>query len=79
MVKKQSTLTYNVIHKSLELADNFTFQQSEILIDKPIDLKLDKFVMRTKTKDKQKVKSRRKIWFQYCEKKLSYAGLKTKK
>ena len=38
MVKWQSKLTFNGIHKSYEKYDSFTFKQKEVLMDKPIYL-----------------------------------------
>ena len=38
IVKQQSKLTFNGIHKSYENYDSFTFKQNEILMDKPIYL-----------------------------------------
>ena len=39
-MKQQSKLTFNGIHKSYENCDSYTFQQNEVLIDKPIYLGL---------------------------------------
>ena len=38
IVKQQSKLTFNGIHKSYENYDSFTFKQNEVLMDKPIYL-----------------------------------------
>ena len=38
IVKQQSKLTFNGIHKSYEKCDSYTFKQSEVLMDKPIYL-----------------------------------------
>ena len=38
IVKQQSELTFNGIHKSYENCDSYTFRQSEILMDKPLYL-----------------------------------------
>ena len=38
MVKQQSKLTFNGIHKSYENYDSLTFKQNEVLMDKPIYL-----------------------------------------
>ena len=38
MVKWQSKLTFNGIHKCYEKYDSFTFKQNEVLMDKPIYL-----------------------------------------
>ena len=41
MVKQwQSKLTFNGIHKSYENYDSFTFKQNEVLLDKPIYLRI---------------------------------------
>ena len=37
-IKQQSKLTFNGIHKSYENCDSYTFEQNEILMDKPIYL-----------------------------------------
>ena len=38
IIKQQSKLTFNGIHKSYENCDSYTFEQNEVLIDKPIYL-----------------------------------------
>ena len=38
IIKQQSKLTFNGIHKSYEKYDSYTFKQNEILMDKPIYL-----------------------------------------
>ena len=38
IIKQQSKLTFNGIHKSYENCDSFTFKQNEVLMDKPIYL-----------------------------------------
>ena len=38
IIKQQSKLTFNGIHKSYENCDSYTFKQNEVLIDKPIYL-----------------------------------------
>ena len=38
MVKWQSKLTFNGIHKSFEKYDSSTFKQNDVLMDKPIYL-----------------------------------------
>ena len=38
IIKQQSRLTFNGIHKSYENCDIFTFKQNEVLMDKPIYL-----------------------------------------
>ena len=38
LVKQQSKLTFNGIHKSYENYDSFTFKQNEVMFDKPIYL-----------------------------------------
>ena len=38
IVKQQSKLTFNGIHKSYENCDSYTFKQNEVLMDKPIYL-----------------------------------------
>ena len=38
IIKQQSKLTFNGIHKSYENYDSYTFKQNEILMDKPIYL-----------------------------------------
>ena len=38
IIKQQSKLTFNGIHKSYENCDSYTFKQNEILMDKPIFL-----------------------------------------
>ena len=38
IIKQQSKLTINGIHKSYENCDNYTFKQNEVLMDKPIYL-----------------------------------------
>ena len=38
IIKRQSKLTFNGIHKSYENCDSYTFKQNEILMDKPIYL-----------------------------------------
>ena len=38
IVKQQSKLTFNGIHKSYENYDSFTFKQNEVMFDKPIYL-----------------------------------------
>ena len=50
IIKQQSKLTFNGIHKSYENCDSFTFKQNEVLMDKPIYLgftvlELSKFLM----------------------------------
>ena len=35
IIKQQSKLTFNGIHKSYENCDSYTYRQNEILIDKP--------------------------------------------
>ena len=36
IIKQQSNLTVNGIHKSYENCDNYTFEKNEVLIDRPI-------------------------------------------
>ena len=36
IIKQQSKLTFNGIHKSYEICDSYTFKQNEVLMDKPI-------------------------------------------
>ena len=38
MIKQQSKLSFNRIHKSFENCDSYTFQQNEVLMDNPIYL-----------------------------------------
>ena len=38
IIKQQSNLTFNGIHKSYENCDSYTFKQKEVLMDKPIYL-----------------------------------------
>ena len=38
IIKQQSKLTFNGIHKSYENCDRYTFKQNEVLMDKPIYL-----------------------------------------
>ena len=38
IIKQQSKLTFNGIHKSYENCDSYTFKQNEVLMDKPIYL-----------------------------------------
>ena len=38
IIKQQSKLTFNGIHKSYENCDSYTFRQNEVLMDKPIYL-----------------------------------------
>ena len=38
IIKQQSKLTFNRIHKSYENYDSYTFKQNEVLMDKPIYL-----------------------------------------
>ena len=38
IIKQQSKLTFNRIHKSFESYDSYTFEQNEVLMDKPIYL-----------------------------------------
>ena len=38
IIKQQSKLTFNGIHKSYETCDSYTFKQNEVLMDKPIYL-----------------------------------------
>ena len=38
IIKQQSKLTFNGIHKSYENCDSYTFKQSEVIMDKPIYL-----------------------------------------
>ena len=38
LIKHQSKLTFNGIHKSFENCDSYTFKQNEVLMDKPIYL-----------------------------------------
>ena len=38
IIKQQSRMTYNGIHKSYENCDSYTFKQNEVLMDKPIYL-----------------------------------------
>ena len=50
IVKHQSKLTFNGIHKSYEKCDSYTFKHNEVLMDKPIYLgftvlELSKFLM----------------------------------
>ena len=50
IIKKQSKLTFNGIHKSYENCDSYTFKQNEVLMDKPIYLgfsvlELNKLIM----------------------------------
>ena len=35
IIKQQSKLTFNGIHKSYEICDSYTFKQNEVLMDKP--------------------------------------------
>ena len=36
IIKQQSKLTFNGIHKSYENCDSYLFRQNEVLMDKPI-------------------------------------------
>ena len=36
LIKRQSNLTFNEIHKSYENCDSYTFKQNEVLMDRPI-------------------------------------------
>ena len=50
IIKQQSKLTFNGIHKSYENYDSYTFRQNELFLDKPIYLgfsvlELSKFLM----------------------------------
>ena len=38
IIKQQSKLTFNGIHKSFENCDSYTHKQNEVLMDKPIYL-----------------------------------------
>ena len=38
IIKQQSKLTFNGIHKSYEISDSYTHKQNEVLMDKPIYL-----------------------------------------
>ena len=38
IIKQQSKLTVNGVHKSYENCDSYTFKQNEVLMDKPIYL-----------------------------------------
>ena len=38
LIKYQSKLTFNAIHKSYEKCDSYTLKQNEVLLDKPIYL-----------------------------------------
>ena len=38
IIKQQSKITFNGIHKSYENCDSYTFKQNEVLMDKPIYL-----------------------------------------
>ena len=38
IIKQQSKLTFNGIHKSYENCDSYTFKLNEVLMDKPIYL-----------------------------------------
>ena len=38
IIKQQSKLTFNGIHKSYENCDSYTYRQHEVLMDKPIYL-----------------------------------------
>ena len=38
IIKQQSKLTFNGIHKSYDNCDSYTFKQNEVLMDKPIYL-----------------------------------------
>ena len=40
IIKQQSKLTFNGVHKSFENCDIYTFKQNEVLMDKPIYLGL---------------------------------------
>ena len=40
IIKQQSKMTFNGIHKSYENYDSYTFKQNEVLMDKPIYLGL---------------------------------------
>ena len=42
IIKQQSKLTFNGIHKSFENCDSYTFKQNEVLMDKPIYLGFSK-------------------------------------
>ena len=39
IIKQQSKLTFNGIHKSYENCNSYTFRQNEVLMDKPIYLR----------------------------------------
>ena len=39
IIKQQSKLTFNGIHESYENCDSYTFEQNEVLLDKPIYLR----------------------------------------
>ena len=40
IIKQQLKLTFNGIHKSYENCDSYTFSQNQVLMDKPIFLRL---------------------------------------
>ena len=50
IIKQQSKLSFNGVHKSYEICDSYTFRQNEVLLDQPIYLgfnvlELSKFLM----------------------------------
>ena len=38
IIKQQSKLTFNGVHKSYENCDSYTFKQNDVLMDKPVYL-----------------------------------------
>ena len=73
IIKKQSKLSFNGIHKSYENCDSYTFRQKEVLMDKPIYLgfsvlELSKLLMYETYYDKlQPYFGHEKIQLQYMD------------